>query len=68
MKAAVPALARTLGFSAVEVANLINGKRFVTVSQALLIERALGVSARELLVKAQTHWIDEALERACSER
>jgi plasmid maintenance system antidote protein VapI len=46
------ALARALGFDPKEVSNLIHGRRFVTVKQALKIEALLGVSAEELWVES----------------
>jgi plasmid maintenance system antidote protein VapI len=58
------ALARELGLNAPEISDLINSKRFVTLHQALRIERVLGVEARALLVEAATAKIDEALEAA----
>lgn len=58
------ALSRDLDLDQKEVGNLINGKRFVTVRQALRIEAVLGVSARDLLIEACTARVDEMLARA----
>jgi plasmid maintenance system antidote protein VapI len=58
------ALANALGMNQKEVSRLINGKRFLTMRQALRIEEVLGVSARELLIEAATARIDEALAKA----
>jgi len=57
-------LARDLGLDPKEVSDLINGRRFVTLRQALRIESVLGVSARELLVEACIARVDEELARA----
>ena len=58
------ALARALELDRSQIGALINGKRYVTITQALKIEKVLGVSARELLIEAATSRIDEELSKA----
>jgi hypothetical protein len=43
---------------------LINGKRHVTIRQALAVERLLGVPARGILMEAAAARIDEVLAKA----
>jgi plasmid maintenance system antidote protein VapI len=57
------ALARDLGLDAREVARLINSERFVTMRQALAIEKVLGLRAEGLFYEASRLKIDEALVR-----
>jgi plasmid maintenance system antidote protein VapI len=59
----VAALARELGINASQLSYLIHGRRFVSVEQAIAIERVLGVSARELLVEACVSRVDEELAK-----
>lgn len=62
------ALARALDMHTTEIRDLLGperpGKRFVTMVQAISIERVLGVSARELLIEAAIARIDEELPKA----
>jgi plasmid maintenance system antidote protein VapI len=53
------ALARDLDLDAKEVSNLINSKRFVTKTQAVKIEKLLGISARELWLEKSGVEFDE---------
>lgn len=55
------ALARDLDLDAKEVGNLINGKRFITMRQALRVEAVLGERAEELLYESCRKKVDEAL-------
>ena len=57
------ALARKLGLLETEISGLINGRRFVTVRQALLIESVLKVSARDLWLEGCAARFDEAFEK-----
>lgn len=44
-----------------------HGERFLTTRQALWIEEVLGVPARDLLIEAAIHEIDEKLAKARGE-
>lgn len=57
------AVAGLLGIAPTEVSDLINGRRFVTMRQALRIENVLGVSARDLLIESAIAKIDEDLAK-----
>jgi hypothetical protein len=57
------ALASDLGLGASELNALINGKRHVTIRQAIAIEDLLGVPARGILLEAAIARIDQALGR-----
>lgn len=57
------ALARKLELHATEVRDLINSRRFVTMRQALAIQKHLRVSARALLIEAAINRIDEELAK-----
>jgi DNA-binding transcriptional regulator YdaS (Cro superfamily) len=59
----VAALARELGINPSQLSHLLHARRFVSVEQALAIERVLGASARELLIEACVARVDEALAR-----
>ena len=58
------ALARVLGIHHTAVGAIINGKRFVTIRQALLIEAALGINAREILCEVCFLKVDAEIARA----
>jgi hypothetical protein len=64
----ISALARALGWDPKEVRDLIGGKRFISMSQALDVEALLGVPARDLLIEAATAKIDEGLAKARGEK
>jgi plasmid maintenance system antidote protein VapI len=58
------ALASALDIDESRLSGLINGKRFVTMSEAIKIEVVLGVPARQLLIEAHTAKIDVMLATA----
>jgi DNA-binding transcriptional regulator YdaS (Cro superfamily) len=59
----IAALSRELGIHPAQLSYLIHGRRFVSVDQALAIERVLGVSARELLIEACVARVHEELAK-----
>jgi plasmid maintenance system antidote protein VapI len=62
------ALARALGWDPKALRDLIRGKRFVSVRQALDVQALLGVPARDLLIEAAIAKIDEELAKAKSKK
>jgi plasmid maintenance system antidote protein VapI len=60
-KGSVAALARDLRLNRREVERLIDGERFVTPVQAAKMQIVLGIDARELLLEAAAHRLDENL-------
>lgn len=57
-------LAKALRINSARISNLINGRRFITMPEALKVEKLLGFDARSILVEAATLRIDEELPKA----
>lgn len=57
-------LAKALRINSARVSNLIQGRRFITMPEALKVEKLLGFDARSILVEAATLQIDEELPKA----